>query len=83
MQSKEKSNKTRSTKKTTAEVPLPAAKVADIIGKSESIVQKVSIGKRRSDTPTGEKIELVQELWAEGSNLLIKEIKKIVKISNT
>ena len=80
MQIKEKNNKTISTKKTEPEIPLPADKLAEMAGCSQSLVEKVNTNKRRSDTPTGEKIEIVKELWAEGSNLLIREIKKIVNL---
>jgi len=80
MQSKEKNNKTTCTEKEKPIVPIPADKVAEIVGCSESLVNKINQEKRRSDTPTGEKVALVQDLWAFGSNALITEIKKVVPL---
>lgn len=78
MQSKEKNNKTTCTKKEKPQVPISAEKVAEIAECSVSLVKKINTNKRKAETPTGDKIELVNDLWATGSNLLIKEIKRIV-----
>jgi predicted transcriptional regulator len=80
MQSKEKNSKTICTKNKEAEIPLPADKVAEIAGVSTSTVKKVRTGKRGTDNNAGGKVEAVEELWAEGSNLLIQRIKEIVKL---
>ena len=80
MQTKDKNNKSICTENTQPEVPLTAEMVADIAGVSESLVKKVRSGKRATDTPAGKRVEIAEELWAEGSNLLITEIKKIVKL---
>lgn len=61
-------------------VPLSAEKVAEIVDCSVSLVKKVNTNHRKAETPTGEKIEMVNDLWAHGSNRLIEEIKRIVKL---
>ena len=80
MQSKEKNNKSTCTENNETQVQLPADKVAEIAGVSKSLVKQMRRGKRSADTPNGKKIELTQDLWDSGSNLLLKEIKKIVQL---
>ncbi|MDO3641942.1 hypothetical protein [Mucilaginibacter sp. L3T2-6] len=80
MQSKEKNLKTICPENETAEIPLPAEKVAEITGKSTSLVKKVRTGKRNPDSDAGKAIQVVDDLWAYGSNKLITEIKRIVKL---
>ena len=80
MQSNKKNIKTTCTEKEKPIVPIPADRVAEIVGCSESLVNKINREKRRSDTPTGEKVAKVIDLWAFGSNRVIEEIKKLVPI---
>jgi hypothetical protein len=80
MQSKEKNLKTICTENNTPAIPLPAGKVAEIAGVSESLVKKVRNGKRNNHTPAGQRVEVTEELWAEGSNQLINAIKKVVNL---
>lgn len=80
MKTKDKNIKTTCTKNIAAEVPMPAEKVAEITGVSQSLVKKVRSGKRSAETPAGQKVEVAEELWAEGSNKLIQAIKKVVNL---
>lgn len=63
-----------------APVRLPAEVVAKVAGVSQSLVKKVRSGAKDTDTPGGKRIEVAEELWSEGSSLLLNEIKKIVKL---
>ena len=78
MQSKEKNIKTTCTEMEKPLVPIPADKVAEIAECSVSLVKQINRGSRNNHSKKGEKVALVQELWTEGSNLLINEIKRIV-----
>ena len=83
MHSKYKNNKTICPENREIEksaVSLPAAIVAEVAEVSESLVKKVRSGIKGYDTPAGKRIEATEVLWNEGSNLLLTEIKKIVKL---
>ena len=80
MRTKDKNIKTISTKNNTHAVSLPAEKVAEITGVSESTVKKVRNGLRSKETPQGAKVAIVDDLYSEGSNKLITEIKRIVNL---
>jgi len=80
MQSNKKNIKTTCTETEKPVVPIPAEKVAEIAGCSESLVKQINTGKRSIDTKKGEKVALVQDLWAYGSNKLIEEIKRVSKL---
>lgn len=80
MQSKEKNAKTICTENKAVEIPLPAEIAAEIAGVSVSLVKQVRTGFRSAETPKGSKVEVVDELWEHGSNLLINEIKKVVNL---
>lgn len=86
MQTKDKNKKTICPENNTCgnannpPVRLPAEVVAQVAGVSESLVKKVRSGVKDTDTPGGKRIETTEELWNEGSSLLLTEIKRIVKL---
>lgn len=80
MSSKSKNNKTRNTKNNISATPLPAKDVANILDVSESTVKKVRTGLRTEKTLVGQKVKLFDEIYAQESSFLIKEIIRIVKI---
>lgn len=83
MQSNKKNTKTTCTENTKPIVPLPAEKVAEIAGCSEVMVKMINTGKRKASGKKGRNVALVQDLWAFGSNNLIKEIERIVPLPDT
>lgn len=78
MESKNKTFKTRNTKNISV-APIPAKEVAELLGCSESTVKKVRTGNRTGESVTGLQVRVFDELIAEGSSLLIKEVVKRVK----
>lgn len=73
---KDKNKKTRCTKN----YRLTASEVADIAGCSVSYVKKLRTGLVDQKSPLAQRVIAVDVLAEDGSNLLIKEIERIIKI---
>lgn len=74
MQSKEKR-----TKPDVPKIHVPSEVVAYVVGCSQSYVKMIRRGIRRTKSRTGQRIEIAETLFAEGTSTLISEIKKILK----
>lgn len=75
--SKDKNKKTRCTKN----YRLNAREVAELADCSESYVKKLRAGIVDKNSPLARRVIAIDLMAEDGSNLLIKEIERIVKIS--
>lgn len=73
-------NKKTTCSENKAKLSIPAKVVAEMVGCSEAAVKAIRSGARNAHTDTGKQIVLVETLLSEGSNALLNEVKKIVKI---
>lgn len=73
---KDKNKKTRCTKN----YRLTASEVADLAGCSVSYVKKLRAGLVDQKSPLAQRVLAVDMMAEDGSNLLIKEIERIVKL---
>lgn len=80
MKNKSKDNKTKPPKKNNAAHTLPASELAEKIGCSEYTVKEIRNGRRNDDTDIGHRVKTADHLYQVGTNLLIKEIERIVKL---
>jgi len=62
-----------------AEIVIPAAVTADIVGCSESLVKQVRTGERKADKGAGAKVAMVDDLLNTGTNALLEHVKNVVK----
>jgi hypothetical protein len=61
-------------------LPVPNEVLADVVGCSVSTVKKVRSGKRSDETETGRTVVIAETMLKEGSNALIEEVKRVVKL---
>lgn len=61
-------------------LPVPAEVTADVVGCSVSYVKQVRNHFRASTSPKGRSIMVAETLLKEGSNALIEEVKRIIKL---
>ena len=61
-------------------IQIPAEITADIVGCSPSLVNQVRRGERKANKGKGAKIVYTDDLLATGTNALIKEVKRRVKL---
>lgn len=59
---------------------MTAKEVANMVGCSQSYVKQVREGRVNLDTPLVQRIVAIDAIGAEGKNLLIEEVKRLVKI---
>lgn len=76
--SKDNVKKTRCPKNEAIRVP--ARVVAQVVGCSASTVKAIRQDERSDDTELGRRIRIAEDLLTDGSNLLLKEVKRIVKV---
>lgn len=79
MQSKD-NNKKSNCPNNKKHLPVPAEITADIVGCSVSYVKQVRNHFRASTSPKGRTIMVAETLLKEGSNALIEEVKRMVKL---
>lgn len=79
MNAKDKNKKT-SCPENKLVLPITHKVMSYVVEKSESLVKKVKSGKRNNKSETGQQIELAEKLLKEGSNALIEEVKRMVKL---
>lgn len=60
-------------------IPVPAKVIADIVGCSESLVEKVRGGYRNRNTKAGAKVIMAEDLMATCMRAAIDNVKLIIK----
>jgi hypothetical protein len=70
----------KKTKNPKTEKLVSSEMVAGVVGCSSSMVRQVRSGDRSQDTDLGQTIMVADILLEEGTNKLIQEVKRIIKI---
>jgi len=76
---KDKNNKSRCTKK----YRLTASEVSEMVGCSVSYVKQLRIGAVNNSSPLARQVIAVDLLANDGGNALVKEIERIVRLTNS
>lgn len=71
-----KKNKTKHPKK----IHIPTAYVAESVGCSTELVNKIRSGERKATGLKGQQVELAEALYQQEQSLLIQKIKQLVQL---